>query len=108
MNSIKELVYGNKLSLKEQADLADDLLDIYVSQLNDLLPDADLWMSGSVLHNSLSVGCGAGVKMELLSKKQIMESVGKCSSCGSKYSDLVKSWVLEDYIRAGKKRLKKV
>lgn len=107
MNSIKELTYGNKLTLKQQVDLADDLLDIYIGQLNDLLPDADLWTSGSVLYNSLSVGCGEGVKIELLSKKQIMESIGKCSSCGEKYSDLVTSWVIEDYIKAGKKRLKK-
>jgi len=108
MNTIKKLVYGDeKLTLKEQVDLADDLLDMYISMLNDTLPDVDLWMSGSVLYNSLSVGCGEGVKMELLSKKQIMESIGKCSSCGEKYSDLVKSWVLKDYIRAGKERLKK-
>jgi len=106
MNSIKELTYGNKLTLKQQVDLADDLLDIYIGQLNDLLPDADLWTSGSVLYNSLSVGCGAGVKIQLLSKKKVIENIEECSGCGRKHDDFVIKCVLEDYIRAGKKGLK--
>jgi len=108
MNPIKKIVYGDeKLTLKEQADLADDLLDIYISQLNDLLPDVDLWMSGSVLQNSLSVGCGEGVKIQLLSRKNVIENIEKCSGCGRKNEDIVIKWVLERYIRAGKERLKK-
>lgn len=108
MDSIKKLVYGSeKLSLKEQVDLADDLLDVYISQLNDLLPDADLWMSGSVLYNSLSVGCSAGVKVQLLGRKKILEDIEKCSNCGRKYDNFIKEWHLKDYIRAGKKVLKK-
>lgn len=106
-DKIKELIYGNKLTLKQQVDLADDLLDIYIGQLNDLLPDADLWMSGSVLHNALSVGCGASVKIQLLSKKGVIENVEKCSGCGRKHDDFVISCILEDYIQAGKKVLKK-
>ena len=106
-DKIKELVYGNKLTLKQQVDLADDLLDIYITQLNDLLPDADLWMSGSVLYNSLSVGCAAGVKIQLLSKKGVLDNVEKCSNCGRKHDDSTIRWILEDYIKAGKKVLKK-
>jgi len=106
-DKIKELIYGNKLTLKQQVDLADDLLDIYISQLNDLLPDADLWMSGSVLYNSLTVGCAAGVKIQLLPKKRVIDNVEKCSNCGRKYDDFVISCHLEDYIKAGKKVLKK-
>ena len=106
-DKIKELVYGNKLTLKQQVDLADDLLDVYIGQLNDLLPDADLWMSGSVLYNSLSVGCGAGVKVQLLSRKRILENIEKCSNCGRKYDNFIKKWHLKDYIREGKKVLKK-
>ena len=108
MNPIKKIVYGDeKLTLKEQADIADDLLDIYITQLNDLLPDVDLWMSGSVLYNSLSVGCGEGVKLELLSRKNIKENIEQCGGCGRKHEDFVIRWVLERYIRAGKDRLKK-
>jgi len=108
MNSVKKLVYGDeKLSLKEQVALADDLLDIYISMINDTLPDVDLWMSGSVLHNSLSVGCGAGVKIQLLGRKKILENIEKCFSCGREYDSFIKKWHLEDYIRAGKKELKK-
>jgi len=107
IDKIKELVYGNKLTLKQQVDLADDLLDIYIGQLNDLLPDADLWMSGSVLYNSLSVGCGAGVKVQLLSRKRILENIEKCSGCGRELDTFIKKYHLEDYIRAGKKALEK-
>ncbi len=108
MNTIKKIVYGDeKLTLKEQVDLADDLLDIYITQVNDLLPDVDLWMSGSVLHNSLSVGCGEGVKIQLLSRKNVIENIENCSSCGRKHEDIVIQWELERYIRAGKERLKK-
>ena len=57
MNSLRQLVYGNKLTLKQQVELADDLLDTYVSMINDLLPDVDLWTSGSILYNSFSAGC---------------------------------------------------
>ena len=106
-DKIKELVYGNKLTLKQQVDLADDLLDVYITQLNDLLPDADLWMSGSVLYNSLSVGCSAGVKVQLLGRKKIMENIEKCSSCGRELDTFIKKWHLEEYIKAGKKELKK-
>lgn len=106
MNSIKELVYGNKLTLKQQVELADDLLDVYITQLNDLLPDADLWMSGSVLYNSLSVGCSSGVKIQLLGRKNIMKNIEKCSNCGRAYDNLIKKWHLEEYIKAGKKELK--
>jgi len=106
VNSIKELVYGNKLTLKQQVELADDLLDIYISQLNDLLPDADLWMSGSVLYNSLSVGCSSGVKIQLLGRKNILKNIEKCSSCGRELDTLIKKWHLEEYIKSGKKVLK--
>jgi len=108
MDSIKKLVYGGtQLSLKEQTDLADDLLDIYIGSLNDMLPDVDLWMSGSVLYNSLSVGCGEGVKLELLGKQRVKDNIENCSNCGRKLSDEVIRWHLERYIRAGKQRLKK-
>ncbi len=102
MNSIKELIYGNELTLKQQVELADDLLDVYITQLNDLLPDADLWMSGSVLYNSLSVGCSANVKIQLLGRKKILENIEKCSSCGRELDTFIKKWHLEEYIKAGK------
>lgn len=109
MNSIKKLVYGDTpLSLKEQVDLADDLLDIYIASLNDMLPDVDLWTSGSVLFNTLSVGCGEGVKIELLGKERVKNNIENCSSCGRKLSNEVIKWQLESYIRAGKQRLKKI
>jgi len=106
MNSLKQLVYGNKLTLKQQVELADDLLDTYVSMINDLLPDVDLWTSGSVLYNSFSAGCGEGVKLELLSRKQIRENIEKCSGCGRDHDELVIKWILERWIQNGKKRLK--
>lgn len=106
MNHIKQLVYGNKLTLKEQVELADDLLDVYISMLNDTLPDVNLWMSGSVLYNSLSVGCDEGVKLELLSRKQIKENIEECSGCGRPHNESVKKWKLERYIHEGKERLK--
>jgi len=106
MNSLRQLVYGNKLTLKQQVALADDLLDTYVSMLNDLLPDIHLWTTGSVLYNSFSTGCGEGVKLELLSRKNIRENIEKCSGCGRDYDEFIKKWVLERWIANGKKRLK--
>ena len=106
MNSLRQLVYGNKLSLKDQVELADDLLDTYVSMLNDLLPDVHLWTSGSVLYNSFSAGCDEGVKLELLSKKNIKDNIEKCSGCGRDYDDFVVKYVLERWINQGKRRLK--
>ncbi len=106
MNSLKKLVYGDeKLTLKEQCDLADDLLDIYVGQLNDLLPDVELWMGGSVLWNRLSVGCSEKVKIQLLSKNRVLENANKCSECGREYENSTKVWTYESFIKAGKKAL---
>ncbi len=107
MNSLKKLVYGDeKLTLKEQVAMADDLLDVYISQLNDLLPKADLWMSGSVLYNSLSVGCSPKVKIQLLGRRRILENIEKCSGCGRELDTFIKKWHLEEYIKAGKQELK--
>ena len=109
MTPLKKLVYGESdLTLKEQCEIADDLLDVYISQLNDMLPDVDLWMSGSVLYNRLSVGCGEEVKMQLLSKKKILENAEKCSDCGREYTDGVKRWTYDSFLVAGKKALEKV
>jgi len=106
MNSLRQLVYGNKLTLKQQVDLADDLLDTYVTMINDLLPDVDLWTSGSVLYNSFSAGCGEGVKLELLHRKQIRENIEQCSGCGREHDKSTMKWILERWIQNGKKRLK--
>lgn len=107
MNPLKKLVYGDeKLTLKEQVAMADDLLDIYISQLNDLLPDVDLWMGGSVLWNRLSVGCGEKVKIKLLPRKRVLENALKCTECGREHDPFVKRHVIESFIRAGKEALK--
>ena len=108
MSPLKKRVYGEPLNLKEQVELAEDLLDNYITMLNDTFPDINLWMSGSILYNSLSVGCNEGVKLELLSRAKIKDSIEKCSGCGRDHEAFVKKWILERYIGSGKKRLKEV
>jgi len=60
---------GEKLTLKEQANLVDDYLDLTFASLVSLFPDLHLWTSGSALYNEFSIGIGDGVKARLLAKK---------------------------------------
>ncbi len=105
---LKQLSYGNDLTLKQQADAIDDFLDLYVGMLSDLFPDISLWRSGSILYNKFSIGADAGTKVQLLSRKHLHEDIEKCSNCGQQLSDSILPWVYEDYIRGAKERLKKL
>jgi len=106
-DTLRQLTYGNDLTLKEQADAIDDLLDLYVGMLSDLFPDVPLWRSGSVLYNKFSIGADAGVKVQLLSRKNLYENIEKCSNCGRQLPNDVLPWVYEDFIRGAKEALKK-
>lgn len=102
-NSLEKFVYSDKdLTLKEQADLVDKYLDMQYSMLWSTFPDLQLTRSGSVLYNDSSISVGDGVKVLLLGRKDISESIKKCSGCGRPHSQEIQEWQLERMIRDAK------
>lgn len=106
VDALKQLSYGNKMSLRNQVDAVDDLLDLYVAMLGDAFPDVTLWRSGSVLYNSFTIAAQADVKMQLLGINQIKENIEKCSHCGKPHDKSILEWIYKEYIAYGKKALK--
>lgn len=102
---MNKMDYGEDLTLKEQAIMVDDYLYLMYSMLYSQFPDLKLQCSGSALHNNFSIMVGEGVKLELLPKKVIEESINDCSDCGRELSDEHKKWRLESFIKEGKTQL---
>jgi len=101
---LEKFVYADKdLTLKQQADLVDKYLDMQYNMLWSTFPDLKLTRSGSVLYNDSSISVGDGVKVLLLSKKDINESIRKCSGCGRAHSEQTQEWIMEGMIRDAKK-----
>ena len=91
-NAIEKFVYADKdLTLKEQADLVDKYLDMQYSMLWSTFPDLKLTRSGSVLYNDSSISVGDGVKVLLLSKKELNGIVHECSGCGRPNSEQIRT-----------------
>lgn len=109
MNGLLELFnYGDReLTLKQQADLVDHLMDLFYGMLWKTFPDLGLSRSGSVYYNDSSIQVGGDVKALLLSKKDLDEVINKCSGCGRDNPQQIKEWILERMISESKDRLKK-
>lgn len=97
-NLFNQWDYGDKeLTLKQKAQLVDDYIDIFIRTLSTTFEELDIWTSGSVLYNHVSIGCSAKIKKQCLSKKRIEELKTKCSECGKEYDDFVKYWKERDF-----------
>jgi hypothetical protein len=70
---LKKFNSGKKLTVREQASLVDDYLDLTFASLVSLFPDLHLWATGSVLYNGFSIGIGVKAKERLLAKKSRSE-----------------------------------
>ena len=102
---MNKMNYGEELTLKEQTVMLDDYLYLMYEMLCSTFPDLKLQCSGSALHNDFSIMVDEGVKLELLSKAKIEESINECSGCGREFSNDIKKWHLESFIKEGKSRL---